>query len=159
MSGYQIRRRFSHHAGGTKAYQIWEVQHDAAVVVVFQFGSFTMGRDEVRMGGTIDVQDAANQSTAQALADKKQREKSKRGYQEWTVETCPLGTLKDFHDVLKTAFGGRKFETIVAKLDSFNESSIASKPEPEVDPENDDEGDTKAPVIEIEQASPEWGSW
>jgi hypothetical protein len=158
MPGCQIRRRFSHHKLGTKAYQVWEVQHNNAVVVVFQYGSFTMGRDAVTMGGTIDVNDAMHPMNADIFATKKVTEKKRRGYEEWVVETCPCSGYNDFREILQTAFGSGKASTIVAKLDQFN-LAVGSNPAPTVDPENDDKGKAKAPAIEIEQSSPEWGSW
>jgi hypothetical protein len=154
MSGFQIRRRFSHHTGGTKAYQIWEVQHDAAVVTVFQWGSFSTGTDPLRMGGTCTVNNAMSQSDSERQAENQQREKKRRGYKEWDVDTCPCANEDEFKTIVKTVFGKRAFE-VFSQLKLYN----ASNPLPEVDPENDDEGDTKAPVIEIEQSSPEWGSW
>jgi predicted DNA-binding WGR domain protein len=158
MAGFQIRRRFSHHTGGTKAYQVWEIQHNNAVVVVFQYGSFTSGRDAVLMGGTIDVQDATTQTTAEAGAIKKVREKKKRGYQEWDTEVCPLKSYDDFCDVLRTAFGSGKASTIVAKLDSAN-FGVTSDPAPEVDPENSIKGKAKPPAPKSEESLPEWGTW
>jgi hypothetical protein len=154
MAGFQIRRRFSHHVGGTKAYQIWEVQHNAAVVTVFQWGSFSTGMDPLSMGGTCNVNNAMSQWDSERFADKQQREKTGRGYREWDVDTCPCPNESEFNTIVKTVFGKRAAQ-VFAQLKLYNESN----PLPATAPENDDEGDTKAPVIEIEQSSPEWGSW
>jgi hypothetical protein len=158
MAGFQIRRRFSHHTSGTKAYQVWEIQQNNAVVVVFQYGSFTMGRDAVTMGGTIEVQGARDVVAAEIFATKKVTEKLRRGYKEWDTEVCPLKSMSDFHDVLKLAFGSGKASTIVAKLDAAN-LGVTSDPAPEVDPENSIKGKAKPPAPKSEESLPEWGTW
>jgi hypothetical protein len=163
MAEFKVTRRFAEHRGGTKAYQIFEVQCETNVAIVLQYGKFSTGSDPVSMGGSVSIEGVYGQRQARGVADRKQTEKMRRGYDGWTEDTFTAADEASFKDVLKKLWGDRKAEQVFARVSkgmvTASTDPQPSEPPPEVDPENDDEGDTKAPVIEIEQSSPEWGSW
>jgi hypothetical protein len=161
MAEMKDKRRFAEHQGGTKAYQIFEVQCGANCAVVTQYGKFSPGSDPVSMGGTIGVEGVYGVAQARGFADRKQAEKKRRGYNDWDEDVFSAGGEASFKDILRKMFGVRKADSIFQLVSAgpVRAPSDPIDPTPEVDPENDVKGKAKAPVIEIEQSSPEWGSW
>jgi hypothetical protein len=158
MSKFQIRRRFSHHEGGTKAYQVYEFQMGDAVVPVFQWGSFSTGMDPTRMGGTFDVKDATSVSVADGIARRQQGAKTRRGYTDWTTDTVTAANRTEFDDLLVQLLGRKEAAQVIAKLAASPLSKVSSSA-PTPAPENSNKGKAKPPAIKIEESAPEWGTW
>ncbi|MDP9155278.1 MAG: hypothetical protein M3O74_13620 [Pseudomonadota bacterium] len=158
MPGYQIRRRFAHHELGTKAYQIWEIQKNDAVALVFQYGKFTTGMDPSRMGGTVDVRGVASQGAIEIAARKQEKAKTARGYREWDVDVCPMDSSGDFHTTLRAIFGTSKTDQIMLKLDAAQGTQVSGTT-PASAPDHSVMGTTKPPAPRPEESSPEWGTW
>ena len=158
MAGFQIRRRFGHHKLGTKAYQIWEVQLDDKVCVVFQFGKFRTGQDPQTMGGTVNVIGTYNQIDAAAVASKQERTKTARGYGPWDVDVCPLTKIGEFYELVNKVFGATKGQEVLQALNFAALGDISDEP-PEADLDNSNKGKAKAPAIKTEEFLPEWGTW
>jgi hypothetical protein len=158
MSGYQIKRRFSHHDSGTKAYQVYEFRMGDAVVPVFQWGSFTTGMDPTRMGGAFDVKDVTSVSIADGIARKQQGAKTKRGYTEWDTDFVTAASRTVFDELLEQLVGRQTAARVIAKLTASPLSKV-SKSAPAPDPDNSVKGEAKAPAIKTEESLPEWGTW
>lgn len=158
MAGYQIRRRFGHHKLGTKAYQIWEIQLNDKVCVVFQFGKFRTGQDPLTMGGTVNIIGVYDQAAAESAAVKQERTKTARGYGPWDIDVCPLTSAGDFYQTVNQAFGTIKGGEILQSLEFGAVPAVSDEP-PEPDVENSNKGKAKAPAIKIEESAPEWGTW
>lgn len=156
MPGYGIKRRFAHHEGGTKAYQIHEIAHAGNSVVVFQFGKFRAGDDPVTMGGTIDIDSVGSVAAASRAADKKQNEKTRRGYKHWDADTATFDDFAEFDAVLVKMFGRQKALTIAQSLRAGAVPAVSDEP-PAPGVENSSKGKAKAPAIE--ELLPEWGTW
>ncbi|MEZ2310870.1 hypothetical protein AB6809_29920 [Paraburkholderia sp. RCC_158] len=153
MSKYIIRRRFAEHSGGTKAYQIFEVQRGDTVAVVFQFGKFSPGSDPVSMGGTVHLEGVYGPSQANVIANRKQGEKNRRGYTDWDVSDFSAAGEASFLDVLQKLFGKSKAK---AYYDAVSKGAVSEEP-PAPGVENSNEGKAKAPAIT--ESAPEWGTW
>jgi predicted DNA-binding WGR domain protein len=153
MADYMIRRRFAHHTGGTKAYQVYEIQMNGAAAVVFQFGKFSTGMDPTKMGGTVDIAGVFEPSVAKRRALDKEKEKSKRGYQDWDTDDCSFANESELFATVVSLLGGQKANQIRIAL----EADEASKPAPAPDPDNSGKGKAKAPATE--ELLPEWGTW
>jgi hypothetical protein len=158
MAGYQIRRRFGHHKLGTKAYQIWEVQFNTKVCIVFQFGKFRTGQDPLSMGGTVNVIGVYDAFGAEAVALKQERAKTARGYGPWDVDVCPLATVGEFYEVANKAFGATKGQEVLQALE-FGAVPDVSDELPTSAPENSVMGKAKPPAPKSEESLPEWGTW
>jgi len=158
MSGFKIKRRFAHHEGGTKAYQIHEITNGATSVVVFQFGKFRTGDDPVSMGGTIDIHGAFGAAGAMREADNKESVKTRRGYKEWEVDTAVFATKAELREVLVKMFGAHKADTILQSLEAGAVPAVSEEP-PTPGVENSVKGKAKAPAPKTEESLPEWGTW
>ena len=158
MSGFQIRRRFGHHKLGTKAYQIWEVQLNDKVCVVFQFGKFRSGQDPLSMGGTVNVIGVYNQIDAGSIATKQERAKSVRGYGPWDIDVCPLKTIGEFYEIVNQAFGREKGGEVLQALEFGSAPALSDEP-PAPGVENSVKGKAKPPAPKSEESLPEWGTW
>jgi predicted DNA-binding WGR domain protein len=151
-AAFQIRRRFAHHEGGTKAYQIHEIRRGSKVCVVFQYGSFSTGDDPVRMGGIVDIHGVGDASWAQAACNKKEREKTKRGYQDWDSDEASFTDPSVFVKTLSVMFGAKKSNSIVNDLD--NAAMPAEPPAPAA------QTSVKGKAMPAtEESLPDWGTW
>jgi hypothetical protein len=154
MPDHRIKREFARHSSGTKAYQVWSIQCGGAAVTVFQYASYSGGRSPEHMGGTIDVIGVSSALGSEKACEKKVREKTKRGYENWTREVVePI----DFAGTLTDYFGLAKQQVILAKLATA--SSAVSEPAPEPDVQDVVMGKAKSIAPATEQFLPEWGTW
>jgi hypothetical protein len=158
MSEFRISRAFSHHDGGTKAYQIYEIQIGKAAVPIFQWGAFTTGMNPTRMGGTFDIRPVGDVSSASIAARKQRNTKSRRGYTSWSDDTVTPPNRTEFEETLIELVGRTKALEIMGILAASPLSKVSSKP-PAKAPENSNKGKAKAPAITTEESLPEWGTW
>jgi len=160
MPGYQIRSRFARHSSGTKAYQIYEIQADNAVAVVFQYGSWATGMDLDKMGGKVIHEGTVGACTAETMAVTKQNEKSRLRsggrYEGWTVRVVEsINSSTELGNALVRRFGKQKATEIFDSL----RVGVTSEPEPSADPDNVVMGKAKPIAPATEQSLPEWGTW
>ncbi|CAG9229005.1 hypothetical protein [Burkholderia vietnamiensis] len=153
-----IRRRFSAHEGGTKAYQVIEISADGVAATVCQYGKFKAGDSVEGWPAQIDLKGPMPLGVARRELDQKVRAKSRRGYTSWDSNQMEFRTADAMEDALKRLIGPFKAESVMNMLSGGNGAAV-SDAEPEVDPENVTKGSKKAPAPRTEESTPEWATW
>ncbi|KVQ35769.1 hypothetical protein WK03_35465 [Burkholderia cepacia] len=154
----KLRRSFSQHKLGTKAYQIIEVEIDDKFAVVYQYGKFRPG-DSIEGGSAqVDLNGSYSWTQSRDLQDKKIKEKKRRGYEQWDAVEVSFRSERELSDALKRLIGPFKAEAVRQLLDG-DPPIAASEDQPQGDPENDTKGSKKAPAPRTEESTPEWATW
>ncbi|KVH05381.1 hypothetical protein WS84_28005 [Burkholderia anthina] len=154
----KLRRSFSQHELGTKAYQVIEVEIDDKFAVVNQYGKFNPGDSIEGWSAKVDLSGPYSWTKSRDLQDKKINEKRRRGYKEWDASELSFGSERELMDALKRLIGPFKAEA-VRQLLVGGASRAVSDDSPVGAPENDTKGSKKVPAPRTEESTPEWATW
>ncbi|RQT26074.1 hypothetical protein [Burkholderia contaminans] len=154
----KLRRAFSQHELGTKAYQIIEVEIDDKFAVVYQYGKFRPGDSIEGWGAQVDLSGPYSWTQSRDQQDKKTKEKKRRGYKEWDATEMSFRSERELLDALKRLVGPFKAEA-VRQLLVGGVPRVVADDAPAGDLENDTKGSKKAPAPRTEESTPEWATW
>ncbi|KVH64490.1 hypothetical protein WS89_04185 [Burkholderia sp. MSMB1072] len=156
----KLRRSFSHHERGTKAYQVIEVEIGDQCAVIFQYGKFRAGIDSIEgWSAQVDLSGPYSLARSRELHDRKVKEKTRRDYKRWDTTEMSFRSERELLDALKRLIGPFKSEA-VRQLLVGGPPIAASEDEPQGGLENDPKGSSKkAPAPRTEESMPEWATW
>lgn len=151
MGKFQIQAQHSLHEEGTKSYQVWKIGLGNAWVTVHQWGKAVAVPSGRGVGGEAKVLPFTHASMAVKDVSKVIREKSGRGYRDWSVPIDRTLDEKELSNALRTYFGNERAGLVLKNLDLTATATTEDETFEEVKP--------KPAKEEKVDRGPEWGVW